>query len=340
MSHTAHITKLCKCHTQLIQLSKHSTKKKEELYVPKGWHRWWLPSSATSVWSVLTEQQAHSHWHCHCSHCSRWQWECHCCIQNSEQCGHATCSYCNTHWNVLMYNNISKRMSYYVPDSWYNWQKPTHSDSKSESHWCTTNDEFLSDLMWYIAVQTECSHQTAQWWPLSEKSECTEQAAADQQRELNQHQHLQEWEQQHMHCKEWGPCELSALRYVPVWHLHCCCCRCCCCWACCTRVSADIFNQERFHIQKLWVKKLKKKEKEKLYVRWEVYNSLHWQINSSELLKKTTQAMKKISSANLTHTKRADMCQQTLTIIQQSFQRLKAQPWRKREGWCHKLNPY
>ncbi len=33
------------------------------------------------------------------------------------------------------------------------------------------------------------------------------------------------------------------------------------------RVSADIFNQERFHIQKMLVKKLKKKEKEKLYVR-------------------------------------------------------------------------
>ncbi len=33
------------------------------------------------------------------------------------------------------------------------------------------------------------------------------------------------------------------------------------------RVSVDIFNQERFHIQKMSVKKLKKKEKEKLYVR-------------------------------------------------------------------------
>ncbi len=33
------------------------------------------------------------------------------------------------------------------------------------------------------------------------------------------------------------------------------------------RVSADIFNQERFHIQKMSVKKLKKKEKKKLYMR-------------------------------------------------------------------------
>ena len=48
-----------------------------------------------------------------------------------------------------------------------------------------------------------------------------------------------------------------------------------------------------------------------------VYNSLHWQISSSELLKKTTQAMKKkFSSVNLTCMKWANMCQQTLTIIQ------------------------
>ncbi len=133
-------------------------------------------------------------------------------------------------------------------------------------------------------------------------------------------------ERQHMRCKGWGPCELSASRHVLVQHLHCCCCCCGCCWACCTRVSADIFNQERFYIQKLSVKKLKKKEKEKLYVRWGVYNSLHWQISSSELSKKTTQVMKKFSSTNLTHTKQANMCQQTLTTVQQPFQKLKAQP--------------
>jgi hypothetical protein len=130
---------------------------------------------------------------------------------------------------------------------------------------------------------------------------------------------------------KWGPCELSALRYVSVWHLHCCCCWCCCCWACCMRVSVDIFNQEKFHIWKLWVKKLKKKRKKKSYIRWGVYNSLHWQISLSELLKKTTQAMKKFSSVNLTCTKQSNTCQQTLTIIQQPFQRLKAQPWKERK---------
>jgi len=140
-------------------------------------------------------------------------------------------------------------------------------------HTLTLNQNYIDvqQLMssYLIHVQTEHSHQTAQEWLLSEKSECTEWAAADQQRELNLHQQSQGWEQQCTHCKEWGPCELSASRHVLVWHLHCCCCCwCCCCWACHTKVSADIFNQERFHIQKLWVKKLKKKEKEKLYMRW------------------------------------------------------------------------
>ncbi len=267
--HTAHTTRLYKCCTQSVQLNKHSAKKKEELYVSKKWCRWQLSSSAMLMWFTLIKQHVHSHWHCCCSHCLRWQWECHCCIWNSKQHDHVTCSYCNTHWNVLMYDNISKRIPYHVPDSWYNQQKSTYLDSESELCWCTTVNEFSSDSMWYVFIQTRHSHQTVQEWPLSEKSEHTEQAAADQQRELNQHQQLQRQEWQHMHCKEWGPCELSALRHISVWHLHCCCCWCYCCWACCTRVSADIFNQERFHIQKLWVKKLKKKEKEKSYVRWE-----------------------------------------------------------------------
>ncbi len=295
MLHTVCTTRLYKCHTQPVWLDKHSTKKKEELYVFKRWHRWQPPSlTAMLMWFFLTEQQAYSHWHyCCCSHHSRWQWECHCCIQNSNMRGHITCSYHNTHWNVLTYNDISERTSYYVFNSWHIRQKSTHLDFESELHWCIMTDEFSSNLMWCIVIQTEHSHQAVQEWLLSEKSECTEWAAADQQRELNQYQQLQGWGQQHTHCKEWGLCELSALRYIPVWHLHCCCCWCCCCWACCMRVSVNIFNQERFHIQKLWVKKLKKKEEKKSYVRWGVYNSLHWQISSSELLKKTTQAMKK-----------------------------------------------
>ncbi len=190
--HTAHTARLYKCCTQLIWLSKHSIKKKEELYVFKSWYRWWSFLLTASVWFALTEQHAYPHWHCHCSHCSRWQWEHHCCVQNSEQCGHVTCSYHNTHWNVLVYDDISKRMPYHVSDSWYNWQKSTHSDSESELHWCMTADESSSDSMWHIAVQTECSHWAVWEWPLSKKSEHNKQAAVDQQREQNWHQHLQE----------------------------------------------------------------------------------------------------------------------------------------------------
>ncbi len=182
MLHTVCMTRLYKCHTQLIQLNKHSAKKKEELYISKRWHRWWLLSSVTVLMQFFSaEQQAHSHWHhCCCSHCLRWQWERHCCVQNSDMCDHTTCSYCNTHWNVLTYNDILKRTPYCVSDSWHNWQKPTHSDSESELHWCTTVNEFSSDSMWCVAVWTEHSHQAVQEWLLSERSEYTEQAAADQ----------------------------------------------------------------------------------------------------------------------------------------------------------------
>jgi hypothetical protein len=69
------------------------------------------------------------------------------------------------------------------------------------------------------------------------------------------------WKQQHKCCTRQELYKLSAQRHILVWHLHDDSCCCCCCWACHTRVSAEIFNQERFHIQKMTVKKLKKKEK-------------------------------------------------------------------------------
>ena len=47
------------------------------------------------------------------------------------------------------------------------------------------------------------------------------------------------------------------------------------------------------------------------------YNLLHWQISWSELSKKTTcQQASKILSVNLICMKRANMCQQTMTIVQ------------------------
>ena len=154
MSHTAHMTRLYKCHTQLIQLNKHSIKKKEELYVFKRQHRWWPPLSVTVLtWFFLVEQQAHSHWHhCCCSHCSRCQWEHHCCVQNSNMHDHVTYSYCNTHQNVLTYDDISERVSYCIFNSQYNCQKSTCLNSESELHWCTTIDEFSSEPVWYSFI--------------------------------------------------------------------------------------------------------------------------------------------------------------------------------------------
>ena len=142
-----------------------------------------------SVWFALTEQHIHSHWHCCCFHHLRWQWEHYCCIWNSEQHDHITCSCCNIYWNVLMYDNISKRASYCIFNSQNNWQKSTHFDSESELHWCTTIDEFLSESMWYNFVWMKHCHQTEQEWPLSERSEHTKQAAVDQLKEQNWHQH-------------------------------------------------------------------------------------------------------------------------------------------------------
>ena len=71
-----------------------------------------------------------------------------------------------------------------------------------------------------------------------------------------------------------------------------------------------------------------------------VYNSLHWQISSSELSNETTQAMKKFSSANLTHTKQAKHMSTDIDNCATTFLKLKAQPWRRRKRWCHELNSY
>jgi len=71
-----------------------------------------------------------------------------------------------------------------------------------------------------------------------------------------------------------------------------------------------------------------------------VYNSLHWQISSSELLNKITQAMKKFSSANLTCTKQAKHVSTDINNCVTTFSKLKAQPWRERKRWCHELNLY
>jgi hypothetical protein len=118
MSHTAHTTRLYKCHTQSVQLDKHSAKKKKScMYLRSDIddncsHQQWCWCDSSWLSSRLT------HWHhCCCSHHSRWQWERHCCVQNSDMHDHVTCSYCNTHQNVLMYDDISKER-HTMSDSW------------------------------------------------------------------------------------------------------------------------------------------------------------------------------------------------------------------------------
>jgi len=115
--------------------------------------------------------------------------------------------------------------------------------------------------MWYSAVQTKHSHQVAWEWSLFKKNECTGQTAADQQRELNQHQQLHRQEQQHMHCTEWELYELSALRHIPVWHLHCCCCCGCCCCTCHTRFSDETYASKGFSHTDDHVEEVKKEKK-------------------------------------------------------------------------------
>ncbi len=90
-------------------------------------------------------------------------------------------------------------------------------------------------------------------------------------------------------------------------------------------VAAELVVQESvltysikkdFTYERCWWRSWRRKKKKSCMWGEGIYNSLHWQINSSELSEKITQVMKKFSSANLTHTKQANMCQQTLTIIQ------------------------
>jgi len=84
----------------------------------------------------------------------------------------------------------------------------------------------------------------------------------------------------------------------------------------------------------------RKKKKESCTWGERVYNLLHWQVSSSELSDETTQAMKKFSSANLTCIKQAKHVLTDIDNHATTFSKLKAQPWRKRERWCHELNSY
>ncbi len=91
-------------------------------------------------------------------------------------------------------------------------------------------------------------------------------------------------------------------------------------------VAAELVIQESvlkysikkdFTYKRWWWRSWRKKKKKFKKKGEKIYNSLHWQINWSELSKKTMcwQAIK-ILSVNLTHMKWANMCQQTMTTVQ------------------------
>ncbi len=248
---------------------------------------------------------------------------------------------CNTHWNVLMYDNISKRASYCISDSWYNCQKPTCLNSESELCWCMTVNESSSAVMWYKFVWTEHYHWTEQEWPLSERSEHTKQAAVDQPQEQNWHQCLQRQKQHISVVQDKSPtsCQLRDTYLYDIYMM-----------IIVVVVAAELvvwesvlkYSIKKGFTYKRWQWRSWRRKKKRFEKKGErVYNLLHWQINWSELSKKIMcQQAIKILSVNLICMKQTNMCQQTMTIIQQSFQTLKTQPWKERKKWCHELNSY
>ncbi len=76
-------------------------------------------------------------------------------------------------------------------------------------------------------------------------------------------------------------------------------------------------NQREFHIQEVVMKRLKKKTKQKTTC-WQAIRTL---------------------STNLTWTTWKSHADKQFTV-QCSFLLIKAQSWRKKRGWCHKLNSY
>jgi hypothetical protein len=327
---------LLRCHTQLIQLGsisvahslcKHKhTKKKEELYVLKRQHRWQLPLQQCDV--ILLDWAAGSF-----------------------------------SLTLLLFSSfkMTMRTSLLHTEQWAVITSLAVTATLTEMFWCTTTfqksvilcvwqliqlteintlwlwirialmyntDEFSSDSMWYIAVQTEHSLSSTRM-TLVWESEHTEWAAADQQRELNQHQQPQEWEQQHTHCKNEGSvsCQLWDTYLYDTYIV-----------VVVDVVAAELVIQESvltYSIKKGFTYKScewrswRRKKREVVHeVR--VYNSLHWQISSSELLKKPRKQWK-IFICKPYCTKQANMCQQTLTTVQQPFQSLKHNLEEKKE---------
>jgi hypothetical protein len=188
--------------------------------------------------------------------------------------------WCTTHF---------KRVSYCMSDSWYNLQKSTHSDSESELHWCTMMmSSHLIQCDTFLYKQN--IHIEQQEWPLSEKvSVLSELLLINKENWININSHKNKNNNICIVKNEGSvSCQLQDTylydTYIVVVVV----------------VAAELVVWESvltYSIKKDFTYKSCewrswRRKKKKLYVRWEVYNSLHWQISSSELLEKITQAMK------------------------------------------------
>jgi hypothetical protein len=82
-----------------------------------------------------------------------------------------------------------------------------------------------------------------------------------------------------------------------------------------------------------------RRKKKEVVCEVRVYNSLHWQISSSELLKKTHKQWKIFICKPYLY-KAGKHVSTDIDNCTTTFSELKAQPWRKRKRWCHELNSY
>jgi hypothetical protein len=184
-------------------------------------------------------------------------------------------------------------------------QKSTHSDSESELHWCMTVNEFSSDSMWYIAVQTEHSHWAAWEWPLSERSEHTSKLLL-----INKENRIDI-----SICKSENDnisvVQNKSLQVVSS-ETHTCTTLTWWLLLLLLLLLSLLYESQCWHIQSRKISHTKgvdeevEEKRKRSCMRWGVYNSLHWQI-SKWIVEENHASNEKFSSANLTHTKRKNM---------------------------------
>jgi hypothetical protein len=177
-------------------------------------------------------------------------------------------------------------------------------------------------------------HKSIVW-----ESECIKQAAVDQQREQNWHQCLQKQDNNISIVQNEGftSCQLRdtylydtymmivvvvvVVAELVIWE----------------SVLTYLIKKDFTYKRCQWRSWRRKKREVVCEVR--VYNSLHWQISSSELLKKITQAMKNFHLQTLPVQSRKTCVNRHWQSYNNLFRSLKHN-LEERERWCHELNSY